>query len=168
MQGLTAQLARPPDRQLSDEAFKAFEHCYGAHLFVSGCVYPGVHETLQTLGSAGLTLGCVTNKPEALARDLLAQAGIAPLLDFVHGGDTFETGKPEPEPLTRAAERFGIAPREAVMIGDSVNDFEAAHAAGFDFIFAAYGYAGANARTLKSENTAIDRFADLSQLLCGR
>ena len=166
--GLTAEIGNPPDADLVGEALAAFKRCYRDRLFVLSRLYPDVEITLQALATAGLKLGCVTNKPEEFAVDLLDQAGIGRFFDFVHGGDSFSSRKPDPETLTRAAERFEIKPQEGVMIGDSINDLEAARGAGFDFIFAAYGYAEANDPALSGEMATIDRFSALQPLLCGR
>jgi phosphoglycolate phosphatase-like HAD superfamily hydrolase len=53
------------------------------------------------------------------------------------------------------------------MIGDSRNDQESARAAGFDFVFAAYGYAAPDDPTLSAGGATIDSFSALHALLCG-
>lgn len=164
--GLTAQLGCPPDDDLTGAALSVFKRRYRERLFVSSRLYDGVEATLAALVAAGLTLGCVTNKPHEFAVELLGQAGIGDSFDFVHGGDSFAKRKPDAEPLIRAAERFSIAPNEGVMIGDSRNDLAAAAAAGFDFIFASYGYASADDPLLSGAAHVIDRFCDLGALLC--
>jgi len=165
--GLTAKMASPPDADLVAEALAAFKRCYRDHLFVLSELYPDVAKTLAALGTAGIKVGCVTNKPEAFALDLLEQARISEHLDFVFGGDTFASRKPDPEALNEAANRFKIAPEAAVMVGDSINDLKAARAAGFDFVLAAYGYADVKDPAFSGEMPTIDRFSDLQQLLCG-
>jgi phosphoglycolate phosphatase-like HAD superfamily hydrolase len=52
------------------------------------------------------------------------------------------------------------------MVGDSANDRSAAIAAGFAFVFAAYGYAPADDPALTDAFAVIERFADLRELLC--
>jgi phosphoglycolate phosphatase len=156
----------PPDAALLDQALAAFRQCYRGRLFVASCLYPGVSETLPKLQVAGLTLGCVTNKPEGFARDLLDQAGISAYFDFVYGADSFATRKPSPEPLLKAAERFDISPRQSVMIGDSPNDLESARSAGFDFVYAAYGYGAPDDPALAACATVIESFSALHRLLC--
>lgn len=164
---LTAGGGGPPDDALLRSALEAFKRCYQEHLYVASRLYPGVPETLEALAAAGLKLGCATNKPEAFARELLDQAGIGASFDFIHGADSFATKKPSPEPLSRAAEKFAIPPNQAIMVGDSRNDLDAARAAGFDFVFAAYGYAQRDDPVLNAGLATIDSFAALKQLLCG-
>jgi phosphoglycolate phosphatase len=148
-------------------ALAAFHACYAENLFTASRLYPGVHETLADLRDQGFVLGCITNKPQAYTGTLLDKAGIATLLDFAFSADTFDRKKPDPKPLLAAAERFGAEPAEAVMIGDSRNDQAAARAAGFDFVFAAYGYARADDPDLNRGRAAIGSFAELTELLSG-
>lgn len=164
---LAAQGNDAPDATLVAEALEAFKRCYREHLFVDSKLYDGVDATLARLAAAGLKLGCATNKPEVFAVDLLSEAKIGHFFEFIHGADSFANRKPHPEMLTRAAERFGIDPPQAVMVGDSQNDSRCARAAGFGFVFAAYGYAPSDDPELAQADTRIESFADLSQLLCG-
>lgn len=163
---LTHGLNRPPDNDLLRDVLSAFLDAYRDHLFVRSRLYPGVPDVLTGLNAAGIRIGCVTNKPEAFAIDLLEQAGIVDAFDFVYGGDTFARKKPDPEPLQQAAVRSGITPDQGVMIGDSINDYEAALAAGFGFIFAAYGYVQTENPRLKQGFATIGSFIELSELLC--
>jgi phosphoglycolate phosphatase len=89
-------------------------------------------------------------------------------LAFIYGGDTFDVKKPHPKPLLMAAEDFAVSPSHCVMIGDSINDRQAAREAGFSFIFAAYGYSKADDPALNDGLGTIDTFAELRDLLCRR
>jgi phosphoglycolate phosphatase len=52
-------------------------------------------------------------------------------------------------PLTYAAEKFGVPTREMLMIGDSLNDTQAARSAGCPVFCVTYGYnEGHDVRTL--------------------
>jgi len=48
--------------------------------------------------------------------------------------DKVQHPKPHPEPLQRVLEHYGIAPHEALFVGDSAVDMQAAAAAGVPFI----------------------------------
>ncbi len=43
-------------------------------------------------------------------------------------------------PLLRSCEALGVAPAQALMVGDSRNDAEAARAAGCPVVLVSYGY----------------------------
>ncbi|MEJ2803034.1 phosphoglycolate phosphatase [Comamonadaceae bacterium PP-2] len=103
-------------------------------------LYPGVLEGLARLRAAGLPLACVTNKPEGFARTLLARKDIADCFSVVAGGDTYERKKPDPMPLVGTARLLGVAPQALLMVGDSVNDAQAARAAGCPVVLVPYGY----------------------------
>jgi phosphoglycolate phosphatase-like HAD superfamily hydrolase len=52
------------------------------------------------------------------------------------------------------------------MIGDSVNDREAARGAGFAFVFAAYGYTESDDPAMTDGLATIRDFSELRGLLC--
>lgn len=103
-------------------------------------VYAGVPEGLAALASHGLKLACLTNKPGAFARDLLAMKGLAHRFSLVFGGDAFERKKPDPLPLLKTCEALGTSPQRTLVIGDSSNDAQAARAAGCPVVLVTYGY----------------------------
>ncbi|MEN9889390.1 MAG: Phosphoglycolate phosphatase [Pseudomonadota bacterium] len=103
-------------------------------------VYPGVADGLQALRDAGLALACLTNKPLAFARGLLATKGLDAHFSQVFGGDSFARKKPDPLPLLKTCEALGLAPSQALMVGDSSNDAQAGHAAGCGVVLVTYGY----------------------------
>jgi phosphoglycolate phosphatase len=103
-------------------------------------VYPGVTEGLQALRIKGLRLACVTNKPIAFAAPLLAKTGLDGFFEVVYGGDSLPKKKPDPYPLLKVCEDFGLPPRQVVAIGDSSNDAQAARAAGCKVLTVPYGY----------------------------
>lgn len=90
---------------------------------------PGALAVLRALGQRGLLRAVVTNTPHALAREVLAAQGIAPLLEAsAAAGEAPE--KPRPELVQLALARLGVAAHEAVYVGDSASDRGATHAAG--------------------------------------
>jgi phosphoglycolate phosphatase len=103
-------------------------------------VYADVVAGLERMRADGLRLACVTNKPVAFARPLLALKGLDGHFEVLFGGDSFEKKKPHPMPLLKACEFFGLAPAQVVAIGDSSNDAEAARAAGCPVLTVPYGY----------------------------
>jgi phosphoglycolate phosphatase len=163
---LTWASEEPPDDALLARALDAFDDCYRNRLLVDSHLYPGVAATIANLRARGLIVGCITNKRERYAVRLLDEAGIGSGLDFLYGGDTLPAKKPDALQLTTAAKRFGIAPADAVMVGDSLNDLDAAESAGFGFVFARYGYAGPDPGRLAAQALSIGTFSELPELLC--
>ncbi len=102
--------------------------------------YPGMREGLAAMRGAGLRLAVVTNKPMAFTLPLLERTGLAAQFEFVIGGDTLPQKKPDPAPMLHACARFGLPPARVVAIGDSLNDAQAARAAGMPVLAVPYGY----------------------------
>ena len=125
-----------------EEAFELFKTYYAEHDWVHSRLYDGVLETLDTLKSDGFKLACITNKTARFTNPLMETAGLASYFDFIASGDTFAEMKPNPLPLLETAKLLNVAPENAWMIGDSINDISAGKSAGFKTIAVSYGYAG--------------------------
>ncbi len=128
------------DPMLYDAAWSAYQRHYLAINGSASEVYAGVAEGLQLLREAGLRLACLTNKPLAFARPLLAAKGLDSHFELVFGGDSFARKKPDPLPLIETCRALGTLPARTLMLGDSRNDAEAAHAAGCPVVLVSYGY----------------------------
>ncbi len=113
---------------------------YGQALAVDSRTFAGVDDLLAALDARGVRWGIVTNKPEALAVAVLAGFGWSSRCAVLVGGDTLPRRKPDPDPLLLACERLGIAPGEALYVGDDERDVQAARAAGMPSVAALWGY----------------------------
>jgi phosphoglycolate phosphatase len=127
--------------------------------------YAGAAACLRTLHQTGLRIAIVTNKHERFATGLLKALGFNAWVDRVVGGDSCAQRKPDPGPLLFACEQLGVAPRRALMVGDSINDVQAARSAGIAVICVPYGYnEGQDPRQLPCD-AFIESLADLPELL---
>lgn len=125
---------------LTARALSLYERCYAEVNGRHTVVYPGVSEGLRALRDMQLPLACVTNKSGRFTAPLLERLGLARFFEQVIAGDTLPRKKPDPAQLIHACRGFGIAPAEMLMIGDSGNDADAAHAAGCPVFCVTYGY----------------------------
>lgn len=128
------------DRALFDRALASYQHHYGLVNGQASALFPGVVEGVEALRALGLPLVCLTNKPGRYADDLLARKGLAEAFDHVFGGDAYPRKKPDPFPLVETCRVLGQAPGHTLMVGDSLNDAQAAHAAGCPVVLVTYGY----------------------------
>ncbi len=64
-------------------------------------------------------------------------------------------------PLLHAAEYFDVDPIHSLMVGDSVNDVDAARAAGFQVLCVSYGYNLGQDIRLANPDYVVDSLADL-------
>lgn len=132
------------DGNVDDDRFRAgraafFRH-YHATNGVEAIVFDAVPQALDLLRAHGLKLACVTNKPREFTLPLLERVQLARRFDAVVAGDEVREKKPHPELLLTACARLGVAPQLARMVGDSVNDAQAAKAAGMRTILVGTGY----------------------------
>ncbi len=138
-----------PDAALFERALPLYLDCYAGVNGKYTTLYPGVLEGLEALRGKGFPLACVTNKSERFTLPLLAQMRIDHYFSLVIAGDTLPQKKPDPLPLTHTCRHFGIAPAQMLMVGDSLNDAQAARAAGCPVFCVTYGYnEGADVREL--------------------
>lgn len=157
-----------PDAALFERALPVFMRLYQENTSQRSCLYPGVREGLDLLRAQAYRLGCVTNKAERFTLPLLRDKGILDHFELVVSGDTLEKKKPDPMPLLYAAERFGVAPADSLMVGDSRSDVKAARAAGFRIVCMTYGYNhGADIRE-ENPDVVLDRLDQLPGLLGAR
>jgi len=162
---LIGQLDGEPDQALFEKAYPIFLELYTENTCKRSVLYPGVSEGMAFLKQAGFKLGCVTNKAAAFTIPLLKTLGIHDEFEIIISGDTLEKKKPDPLPLLHAAEFFGVEPKNALMLGDSVSDVKAARAAGFQIICMTYGYNhGVDIREANPD-AVIDSMAELPSLL---
>ncbi|RKX27132.1 MAG: hypothetical protein DRP45_01790 [Candidatus Zixiibacteriota bacterium] len=113
---LFERLNIPFDDNLIDAFFDAYYEPVQSRLFV----YEDVLETLDTLKSACSVMGLVSNTvfPERAHRGELKRFGVEPFLDFAVFSSSFGLRKPHPDIFHHAINRAGVAPGEAVYVGD--------------------------------------------------
>ena len=125
---------------LFERAWLRYQHHY---LQINGQfadVYPGVLAALEAFFAQGLPMACLTNKPLSFAKALLKEKSLDHFFAHVFGGDSFERKKPDPLPILKTCEALGTSVDRTLMVGDSCNDAQAAHAAGCPVVLVTYGY----------------------------
>lgn len=127
-------------KDLHDALLATFMRHYQAAVCDTSQLYDGVAEFIAACQQAHIPLACVTNKPYAPAKDLLAALNILQPFQLLIGGDTLPHKKPHPEPLLHCLRYFGVAAKDTLVLGDSRNDVEAALAAHIPCVAVSYGY----------------------------
>ena len=92
--------------------------------------FPGAATLVQAVKNRGLTAVAASSAKADELRALLKTAGVADLLDAATSSDDAEESKPDPDILHAALQRAHAKPSQAVMIGDTPYDIEAAARAG--------------------------------------
>jgi phosphoglycolate phosphatase len=162
---LCGALDGDPEAAEFARAYPIFLELYAENTAMRSRLYPGVREGLDLLAARGYPLGCVTNKAARFTEPLLERLGLRARFGLVISGDSLAECKPHPLPLRHAAAHFGVEPRQALMVGDSISDVEAARAAGFAVICVSYGYNHGDDIRDARPDAVIDSFAELGALL---
>jgi phosphoglycolate phosphatase len=127
--------------------------------------YPGVAEGLASIQALRLRMAVVTNKSRSAAATLLERLGLGQWIEVIVGGDSCEQRKPHPQPLLLACRMLEVTPAQALMVGDSTIDVQAARAAGVRIVCVPYGYnEGSDPRTLACD-AFIETLGELPALL---
>jgi phosphoglycolate phosphatase len=129
-----------PDVAVVQPAQALFENFYAEESGRRSAPYPGVTAALARLHAAGVPMGVVTNKAAAFTRPLLSVTGLLPYFSSVVSGDTLPWKKPDPRPVLHACNELRISPGQALFVGDSIHDVQAARAAGCEVWCVPYGY----------------------------
>jgi phosphoglycolate phosphatase len=148
---LTLRTGSPPTMAAVDALWPTFIAYYDAHPCVHARLYPGAREALDLLAADGWKLGVCTNKPEEIARAVIAALGIAPLFGAIVGGRDGVSLKPAPEMVHLALAELDATSSGAVFIGDSRADLLAGRAAGLPVILMEHGYNDVPVATLGAD-----------------
>ena len=138
---------------------------YYAKLQERGHPLPGAKELITSLVERGYEVWLATSaKPEELEHHM-KELGAEDNIAGVVSSDEAEESKPAPDIFGLALERAGAAPEEAVAVGDSIWDIEAAKEAGVRV--AAVMTGGAFSRAELEEAGAYAVYEDCRELLNG-
>jgi len=116
---------------------------------------PGAAELIRRLSKNGFELAVVTNNSPRAADRYLRDWGLRDHFRAVHGRASSDPDlmKPHPDVVLRALRSLGLRPGEAVMIGDTSTDLQAAAHAGVRFI--GYGRNEAKRNRLRDAGAAV-------------
>ena len=121
--------------------------------------FPEVRELLERMQVAGLRLAVATSAEKEQLEPLLSIAGVTDLLEDKTSSSDADNSKPDPDIVHAALKKLRIPPDEAVMLGDTPYDIEAAAHAGIDTIALRSG--GWNDEDLREAIAIYDDPADL-------
>ncbi len=130
-------------------------------------LYPGAKETLERLQES-YELAIATTKHSAQAEHVLESLGVRMHFDFVQGTDPGMRYKPAPDILQAVLRRLEREAEEALYIGDSAHDMEAAHAAGMKAVGAAYGFSDEAALREARAHHLLFQFSEIEDALVSR
>jgi phosphoglycolate phosphatase-like HAD superfamily hydrolase len=108
---------------------------------------PGSQELVAHLASQGHPLAVASSARKEELEGLLRCAGVERLIKLRTSSSDADASKPDPDVIQAALENLGCAASEAIMIGDTPYDIEAAQRAGVETIaFRSGGWSDADLR----------------------
>jgi pyrophosphatase PpaX len=145
-----------------DELIEVYSaHNAGLHDELQPCA--GILDALEQLSAEGRRLAVVTAKRRttlALAFEVLPE--LRRFFDVTVGAEDTTRHKPNPEPLLLALERLDASADDAVYVGDSPFDIQAAKAAQVGSVAVTWGRIHSRARLEREEpDTVVDTVEEL-------
>lgn len=92
-------------------------------------LFPSVKETLIELKKNQLKMAIVTSRKKENALSYLTHFELLSYFDEIIGPEDTKKHKPHPEPILLALEKLNVLATEALMVGDSPFDLQAANSA---------------------------------------
>ena len=112
---------------------------YAAHCAVKTGEYDGISTMIRRLREKDVKVAVVSNKPNPAVQDLAADY-FPDLFDSVLGEQPQIRRKPAPDMVQKVLHDLGLAPEDAVYVGDSEIDIQTAQNAGLDCISVTWGF----------------------------
>lgn len=120
----------------------------------------GARALLEAVRERGARIVVATSAKKDELGDLLARGDLGPLIDLATTSDDAEDSKPDPDIIAAALKKAGVDAADAVMVGDTQYDVEAAHKAGVPCVALLCG--GNDPATLRAADAI---YADPAELI---
>jgi HAD superfamily hydrolase (TIGR01509 family) len=95
---------------------------------------PHARPAIRRLRAHGIRLGLVTASTRSVVEHNLGRLNLDGTFDAIRYADDVERSKPHPDALLEALDELGVAPGDAMYVGDTTVDLEMAEAAGTPFV----------------------------------
>jgi pyrophosphatase PpaX len=166
LEGQIARFARSVEEQA------AMLDTYRAHqneLFATQLrPFPGADETVAELARRGVALAIVTSRMRRATLRALDICGLTRHFEVIVTPEDVRNPKPHPEPVHVALERLGVAPAEALFVGDSPHDMASGRAAGTRTAAALWGPFTREALEEERPDAWLHRQEDVLELVGSR
>lgn len=129
--------------------------------------FPGVRAVLDSLRQSELALAVATGKSRRGLNRVLGNLGMT---EFFHGSRCADetASKPDPLMLRELCEEFGVAPKDAILVGDTEYDLEMARHIAMPSVGVSYGVHGPERLQRWQPLAILDEFSGLLPLLAAR
>ena len=156
-----------PDGQIEaalEKVRQDFNVYYKIHCKDHTGPYPGIMEMLQELVQQGYSLGVVSNKPDFAVQELIPEY-FPGIFTSVSGERQGVAKKPAPDLIREAMKNLQADSSNAVYVGDSEVDLEAAVNAGIPCISVAWGFKGKKFLEEQQAEMIIEKPSEIQKYL---
>ena len=150
-----------------EEAIARYRDHHARTMEAGTRLFPGVPDTLTELTRRGFKLALCSNKAVGFTRELVRMLKVDGFFAEVLGPEDVQNRpKPDPAMLVEACCRMGVAPADAVYVGDMSVDVLAGHAAGIPVWLVHVGLVGDGGIAVEPEKV-LGNFAEMLEYLPG-
>ena len=129
------------EEHMSFEQYKnEFLNEYSSNLTKSSRLFDGMETIIEYLNDNGIMFGVVTNKYHEYAEPIINSFPELQTIKILVCPDHVSISKRGQEGILLACSKLKVSPKDAVYLGDHINDLKAGLAAGTDVIGCLYGY----------------------------
>ena len=156
-----------PDGQIEaalEQVRQDFNIYYKVHCKDHTGPYPGIMEMLRELARQGYALGVVSNKPDFAVQELIPEY-FPDIFASVSGEREGVAKKPAPDLILEAMKNLKADGSEAIYVGVSEVDLEAAANAGIPCISVAWGFKGRKFLEEQNAGTIIETPSEILKYL---
>lgn len=154
--------------RISDAELVTFRDHYADHYIgleaTPSPLFDGVRQALEAFRAEGYHLAVATGKARRGLDRVLKAHGFEDYFDITRAADE-TASKPHPLMLEQILAHCGVAPRQALMVGDASFDLMMARNAGMDSVAVSYGAQAAEALQAYEPRLTIDHFSELQAWL---
>jgi phosphoglycolate phosphatase len=151
----------PSEEQL-DRLVQAFRLSYDNEGWKMTPHYTGAAELLREMRGGGRRLFVVSNKPRPISLKILEAGGTLELFEEIVTRDSRKPAySSKREMMASLMERHGLEPQDCLMVGDTMEDAEAASATGMKFCLMTHGYGDVPEGSAVPVALRFDRFSEL-------
>lgn len=154
---ITVSRALLPDRQeFIDRVAEKMREKYAEICLVQTKPYCGIPQAAARLCKEGVRLAVLTNKDQVMAKKIVEHF-FDGCFEIIRGTTGIDPVKPDPQAGLRIIRDFGIAPEQAVFIGDSPADIQTAKACGSFAVGVSWGLRSAEELQQNRADVIISR-----------
>jgi phosphoglycolate phosphatase len=157
--------AKPPTGDELDQLERSFRWSYDCEGWKMTPHYEGAAELLRSLQAGGRRSFVVSNKPRHISMKILEEGGTAGLFEEIVTKDSRTPMYQDKQEMMRyLLQKWEITPGECLMVGDTMEDAEAASKTGMGFCLVTHGYGAVPESSTVRVAFRIDHFSELVSL----